>query len=57
MRQPETLEGFSQWTVPWTTPEGPELDALCVGNLKLPEFELDAEQARLSRLCASTRNS
>ena len=46
MQQTKAPEGFNQWTIPWDTPEGPELDALHAGTLKLPEFELDAEQAK-----------
>lgn len=33
-------EGFNQWTVPWTTPAMPELDALRSGELELPEFSI-----------------
>ncbi|MDJ0958614.1 MAG: hypothetical protein QNI91_17230 [Arenicellales bacterium] len=43
MRTSDIPEGFNQWTIPWTEPEGPELDALCAGTLELPEFELDVE--------------
>jgi ectoine hydroxylase-related dioxygenase (phytanoyl-CoA dioxygenase family) len=38
------LEGFNQWTVPWTTPELPELDALRAGDLELPDCDLDDAQ-------------
>ena len=40
----DTTQGFNQWTVPWTTPTGPELEALAAGTLAVPEFELEAEQ-------------
>lgn len=42
--QSDTAEGFNQWTVPWTTPTGPELEALAAGTLVLPEFTLQAGQ-------------
>lgn len=42
--QTDTAQGFNQWTVPWTTPTGPELDALEAGSLNLPEFDLKPEQ-------------
>ncbi len=38
------MEGFNQWTVPWTTPELPELDAIRAGNLEPPEFHIEDEQ-------------
>lgn len=38
------MEGFNQWTVPWTTPEMPELDAIRAGNLEAPEFHIEDEQ-------------
>lgn len=41
----DALEGFNQWTVPWTTPEGPELDAARAGTLKVPQFDLSDAQA------------
>jgi len=37
-------EGFNQWTVPWETPEMPELDALRAGRLSVPEFSVEQDQ-------------
>ena len=36
--------GFNQWTVPWVTPDLPELDAIRAGDRRLPEFSLSAAQ-------------
>lgn len=47
MRHSQPAEGFNQWTVPWAAPEGPELDALRVGTLVVPEFDLQPEQVEL----------
>ncbi len=38
------MEGFNRWTVPWTTPELPELDEIRAGNLEPPEFHIEDEQ-------------
>ncbi|MGI9302454.1 MAG: phytanoyl-CoA dioxygenase family protein [Gammaproteobacteria bacterium] len=37
-------EGFNQWTVPWATPEGPEIDAIRAGTFRVEDFEISAEQ-------------
>lgn len=44
--QTDVVEGFNQWTVPWTTPTGRELDELRAGTLELPEFDLEPEQVQ-----------
>ena len=44
-----TAEGFNQWTVPWSAPDLPELDALRKGEMELPDFELGNEQAEAYR--------
>ena len=44
MSQTASPEGFNQWTIPWTAPEGAEMDALRAGTLELPEFDITAEQ-------------
>jgi ectoine hydroxylase-related dioxygenase (phytanoyl-CoA dioxygenase family) len=37
-------ERFNQWTVPWTTPDLPELKTLRTGELVVPEFEISDGQ-------------
>lgn len=44
MSTTSSTAGFNQWTVPWTAPEGPELEALRAGTLELPEFDITPEQ-------------
>lgn len=40
----KTQERFNQWTVPWTSPEVPELDAIGNEETELPDFIIGSDQ-------------
>lgn len=40
----KAAEGFNQWTVPWTAPDMPELDAIRAGERTLPDFQIEDAQ-------------
>ena len=37
-------EGFNQWTIPWTTPSGPDMDAIKSGSFQAVDFEISNEE-------------
>ena len=38
MKPSTATEGFNQWTVPWSTPQGPEFDAIAAAAFEAPAF-------------------
>ena len=44
MSEPSSTTGFNQWTIPWSAPRGPDLDALRSGSVEVPEFDLSPAQ-------------
>lgn len=44
MQDSNVLEGFNEWTVPWETPRGPEIDAVNSGTFSVPDFNISDQQ-------------
>ncbi len=40
----KAAEGFNQWTVPWETPQGLEIDAIKAGTFRAEDFTISEEQ-------------
>jgi ectoine hydroxylase-related dioxygenase (phytanoyl-CoA dioxygenase family) len=37
-------EGFNQWTIPWSAPSGPDMDAIKSGSFQAADFEISDDE-------------